>query len=173
MAPCLQVLLSMTPLPKSRLRKKKPLTELIQARSKKLKVKLAITCPWKLLLFNFVFVCVCEERCVCGFWTKKWLGSCALTKSLPKAQLPSLWRMVPFHLTYLSRKWTHNPLFFSPVVYFTDTPLHFYFPHSSPLFLSPSALLSDNFCQLWCLILLFFLNVINPKKLDNKTKLKI
>lgn len=44
-------------------------------------------------------------------------------KSLPKAQLPSFWRMVPFHLIYLSRKWT----------------IHFFFSFFPPWFVSLTA----------------------------------
>lgn len=56
---------------------------------------------------------MCRECVVCVFCMME-LGEylclcvCVPRKSLPKAQLPSLWRMVPSHLIYLSRKWkTH------------------------------------------------------------------
>lgn len=89
-----------------------------------------------------VSVCVCERmRSMCA------LMCLHAPKSLPKAQLPSSWRMVPFHLIYLSRKWT----------------IHFFFSSSRGLLLwrHPSFTflslfhfsLSHNFFQPRCLTL--------------------
>lgn len=69
----------------------------------------------------------------------------ASRKSLPKAQLPSCWRMVPLHLIYISRKWTIH-FFFHPVVCFSaGTPSL----TSLPLLLFQFSL-SHNFFQSRC-----------------------
>lgn len=84
-------------------------------------------------------VCVCVHVYIVCKWMRSMCALmclCAPRKSLPKAQLPSFWRMVPFHLIYLSRKWTtHFSFFFSPpVVSFSDT------TPPSPFFLSFNSL---------------------------------
>ncbi len=75
-------------------------------------VQRVCVCVWV-----YMYIAYKGMRSMCAL-----MCSCAPRKALPRAQLPSFWRMVPFHLIYLSRKWTtHFSLFFSPLVSFSDT----------------------------------------------------
>lgn len=70
---------------------------------------------WAVCVCVYIFIAYERMRSMCVL-----LMCLHAPKSLPKAQLPSFWRMVPFHLIYLSRKWTIHFFFFPPVVCFSD-----------------------------------------------------
>lgn len=85
----------------------------------------------------------CGQRvCVCVHLCCERMGSMCVPNPLPKAQPPSFWRMVPFHLIYLSIQKINNPLFlFSPCGLF-------HWRHPSFTFLSLFQFsLSHNFFQ--------------------------
>lgn len=158
MAPCLEALLNTAPLAKAPERKNEGEISawahagLQHWANTKANPHLSMRIPTSMCA-GCVYNCTCVlcrgMRNMCAL-----MCLCAPRKSLPKAQLPSFWRMVPFHLIYLSRKWTTHFSFFFPWCLwhhpsFTSLPL---FQFALLFFHSPRSL-SHNFFQSCCLTL--------------------
>ena len=94
-------------------------------------------------------VCVCVCVCVWMLCMRGWEACVRWEKSLPTAQLPSFWRMVPFHLIYLSRKWTTHFSFFFLPPWFLSFSLSLW---HHPSFTSLSLSLSLSFNSLYLII---------------------